>query len=101
MKNLLLVLFLSGCAAEAANKTPDAGAQTPKSSVYIENRSKWVFEKYYPACVRACFRNSYSNECPAKCLKDFKEIDKVLLRAIRDGKEDDFDEMMEGWYGND
>lgn len=100
MKKFLLVLFLTGCAAEAANKSPDAGAPNPKSSVYVENRFKWVYSKYYPVCVQQCFKYSYSYECPQKCEKDFTEIKKVLTRAVRNNKEDDFDAVMEAWYGN-
>jgi len=99
MKKLLLVLFMAGCAAQASDKQPDAGVNT-KSSVYIENRIKWIYAKYYPACVRGCFRNTYSAECPDKCQKDFKQITKALMMSIRDNNEDDFDDMMESWYGH-
>lgn len=101
MNNLLLVLFLAGCTAQASDKVPDAGALTPKNNVYVENRIRYVTTKYYPVCVRQCFRNTSSRECPVKCLKDFEQIQKVLIRAIRDNKEDDFDDMMDSWYGQE
>jgi hypothetical protein len=99
MKQYLLALFLVGCSAEAANKSPDAGSPSTKSSVYVENRFKWVYVKYYPVCVQQCFKDTYSDECPQKCRKDFAEIKKVLTRAVRDNTEDDFDAVMESWYG--
>lgn len=99
MKNLLLVLLFAGCSAQAYNKQPDAGVPGAKSSVYVENRIKWNYNKYYPLCVKQCFKNTYSNECPDKCDADFKQIKTVLIRAIDEGKEDDFDDVMDSWYG--
>ena len=96
MKKILLVLFLAGCAAEAANKTPDAGV-----SAHAENQYKWYYGKYYPSCVQQCVNYTRSWECPEKCEKDFQQIKKVLIRAIRDNKEDDFAAVMEGWYGHE
>lgn len=95
MKKLLLALFLTGCTAAAANKAPDAGVY----SVHVENQFKYYHDKYCPICIRHCEANTGSDECPAKCEKDFLKIKEVLARAVRDNREDDFAEMMESWYG--
>ena len=86
MKTILLALFLAGCAAEASNKA-DAGL-----SVHVENQWKYIYAKYYPVC----FRRNWDTD---KCNKDFSQIKKVYIRAIRDHQEDDFNEMMDTWYG--
>lgn len=43
MKNLLLVLLFAGCAAEASNKTADAGIY----SVHVENLYRYYHDRYY------------------------------------------------------
>lgn len=96
MKKILFFLFLAGCASAQATQQPDAGM-----SVHAENQYKWYYDKYQPACVRHCMGSTGSPDCPEKCDKDFLEIKRVLLRAIRDNREDDFAEMMDSWYGQD
>lgn len=92
MKKLLFTLFLAGCTAQAANKSLDAGV-----SVHFEHQYKYTHDKYYPMCLRHC--GSEWDDCIDKCDKDFEQIKKVLERAIRDHREDDFYQMMDSWYG--
>jgi len=94
LKRFLFALFLTGCAVATANNPIDAGV-----SVHFDNQYKWTYEKYYPACVRQCIQYTGSDECPEKCDKDFEQIKTVLYRALRDGREDDFYDMMDSWYG--
>lgn len=90
-------MFLIGCAAQAS-KSQDAGI-TPSGKVNIESKARWVFVKYYPMCVLKCYKNTGSSECRSKCKDDFRQIITVLIRAVRDDKEADFDDMMESCYG--
>lgn len=99
MKKLLFILFLAGCAAQASGPI-DAGINTQADtlgSVHFEHQYKYTYGKYYPMCLRHCG----AGDCIDKCDKDFKQIKKVLERAIRDHREDDFYEMMDSWYEQD
>lgn len=95
MKKILLALLLTSC-TRTYNKQPDLG----KSSVYVENRIKWNHNKYFPICVKQCSIHTYDDECSEKCEKDFQQISALLIRAITENKEDDFDDVMDTWYGN-
>ena len=94
---LLLVLIVSGCMAAEASQI-DAGVS---NGAYVEGQFKWYHDKYYLVCLEssAGWNGRVDAECIAKCNKDFKEIKKVLIRAIRDGKEKDFADMMCSYYG--
>lgn len=94
MKKILLALLLVGCASPT--HTTDAGVD----DFVVEAKARIVRDLYYNRCVVLCEKHTYYGiDCPAKCSKDFKEIDKVMRRAIKDNKVKDFDEMMNSWYG--
>ena len=54
---------------------------------------------YFPKCVTLCYQHTYSTGCLEKCQYDFKRIDKVVERAVREKMEKDLDGTMDGWYG--
>lgn len=99
----LFALLLTSCIAQA-DKMPDAGI--PKNQVYIEYQSKWLHEKYYSRCVNHClgagFRFGYymGAECRDKCTDDFRQIDVVLQRAIRDKREVDLYNILDQWWSD-
>ena len=99
----LLTLLFIGCIAQA-DKVPDAGISN--NQVYVEYQTKWLHEKYYPRCLNHCLaagmRLGYymGAECREKCTADFKQIDVVLLRAIRDKRENDLYEILDQWWSD-
>lgn len=102
MKKLILLLLMSGCLANAS-KQPDAGvyaqdAGTIKNDAYMLDKVRAVMIKYYPRCIRLCWKHTQYDGCQDKCRSDFMRIVKVMVKAIKDGKEQDFDEMMDTWY---
>lgn len=102
MMKLLFVFLLAGCSSQAFSKSPspDAGVAVPqKSQVYIENKARWVLARYYGKAVQLCYAHTYSDECPAKAKKDFMKILEFMVRSVNNGTEDQFDETMESWYG--
>jgi hypothetical protein len=101
MKKVVLALFLAGCSSSVscAYRSSNIDAGITKNEFYIQDRAKEVYEKYYPVCVRNCYGSSQSEQCPDKCRQDMKQIIKVLVRAINENREQDFNSMMESFYG--
>lgn len=100
MKLLLFFIILSGCASNISSNQ-DAGISN--NYAYFEQRKKALYDNYFHNCVILCYRNSEDvpiEKCPLKCKTNFKQIEKVLRRAINDNKEDDFEYIMQSWYGN-
>ncbi len=97
MKKLLLVLFLTGCSSYYST-TNDAGV-VEHSSLFIEAKAKMIKTMYYPKCVMLCEKHTGDIDCADRCTEDFDKINKVLRRAIKENKVEDFDDMMDSWYG--
>jgi len=99
VKKLLLALFMIGCSTHTA-ETMDAGTVNVKNNAYVQHKMNLNYIKYYSACVRLCYKYSYRDDCSEKCKSDFSQINKLLIRCINENKEDDFDAVMDSWYGH-
>jgi hypothetical protein len=102
MKLLLpLLLFLSACTKHITTTDASAPHIPPITinDVYIEHKYTYIQGKYLPTCLGLCAINSNVADCDDKCQKDFAEIRKVMIRALNEGREEEFDDMLASFYG--